>query len=66
MGRRKTANSIRPFFQNQPSIHTRLPTYFRTREFFLIAHLNTFDSKVFLTLEIMDFEIVPFIKVVHI
>jgi hypothetical protein len=32
----------------------------------LITHLNTFGSKVFLTLKIMDFENVAFIKVVHI
>jgi hypothetical protein len=31
-----------------------------------ITHLNTFDSKVFSTLKIMDFENVAFIKVVHI
>jgi hypothetical protein len=31
-----------------------------------ITHLNTFDSKVFLTLKIMDFENVVLITVVHI
>jgi len=31
-----------------------------------ITHLNTFDSKVFLTLKIMDFENVTLTKVVHI
>ncbi len=31
-----------------------------------INDLNTFGSKVFLTLKIMDFEIVPLIKVVHV
>jgi hypothetical protein len=30
-----------------------------------ITHLSTFDSKVFLTLKIMDFENVVLIKVVH-
>jgi hypothetical protein len=34
--------------------------------FFLITHLSTFGSKVLLTLKIMDFENVFFIKVVHI
>jgi hypothetical protein len=34
--------------------------------FFLITHLNTFGSKVLLTLKIMDFESVALIKVVHI
>jgi hypothetical protein len=34
--------------------------------FFLITHLSTFGSKVFLTLKIMDFENVLFTKVVHI
>jgi len=32
----------------------------------LITNLNTFGSKVFLTLKIMDFESVTLIKVVHI
>jgi hypothetical protein len=31
-----------------------------------ITHLNTFGSKVFLTLKIMDFENVALTKVVHI
>jgi hypothetical protein len=31
-----------------------------------IINLNTFDSKVFLTLKIMDFENVPFTKVIHV
>jgi hypothetical protein len=31
-----------------------------------ITNLNTFDSKVFLTLKIMDFENVTLTKVVHI
>jgi hypothetical protein len=31
-----------------------------------LTHLNTFGSKVFLTLKIMDFENVALIKVVHI
>jgi hypothetical protein len=31
-----------------------------------ITHLNTFGSKVLLTLKIMDFENVALIKVVHI
>jgi cephalosporin-C deacetylase-like acetyl esterase len=34
--------------------------------YFFITHLNTFDSKVFLTLKIMDFENVALTKVVHI
>jgi hypothetical protein len=34
--------------------------------FFLITHLNTFGSKMFLTLKIMDFENVALTKVVHI
>jgi hypothetical protein len=33
---------------------------------FLITHLNTFHSKVFLTLKIMDFDNVVLIKVSHI
>jgi hypothetical protein len=32
----------------------------------LITHLNTFGSKVFFTLKIMDFESVVITKVVHI
>ncbi len=31
-----------------------------------ITHLNTFGSKVFLTLKIMDFENVTLTKVIHI
>jgi len=34
--------------------------------FFCITHLNTFGSKVFLTLKIMDFENVALTKVVRI
>jgi hypothetical protein len=34
--------------------------------YFLITHLSTFGSKVFLTLKIMDFESVALTKVVHI
>jgi hypothetical protein len=33
---------------------------------FFIIHLNTFGSKMLLTLKIMDFESVVLIKVVHI
>jgi hypothetical protein len=33
---------------------------------FLITHLSTFGSKVFLTLKIMDFENMILTKVVHI
>jgi hypothetical protein len=33
--------------------------------FFFITHSNTFGSKVFLTLKIMDFENVPLTKIVH-
>jgi hypothetical protein len=33
---------------------------------FIITHLSTFHSKVFLTLKIMDFENVVLIKVIHI
>jgi hypothetical protein len=33
---------------------------------FLITHLNTFGSKMFFTLKIMDFESVALTKVVHI
>ncbi len=35
-------------------------------KFVFIIDLNTFSSKVFLTPKIMDFEIVPLIKVVHV
>jgi hypothetical protein len=41
----------------------------RAKKFELIAfitNLNTFDSKMFLTLKIMDFENVFLIKVVHV
>jgi hypothetical protein len=31
-----------------------------------ITHLNTFGSKVFLTLKIMDFESVALTKIIHI
>jgi hypothetical protein len=34
--------------------------------FFLIIHLSTFGSKVFLILKIMDFENVPLRKVIHV
>jgi hypothetical protein len=34
--------------------------------FGFITHLSTFGSKLFLTLKIMNFEIVALIKVVHI
>jgi hypothetical protein len=33
---------------------------------FFITNLNTFGSKVFLTLKTMDFENVPLTKVVHV
>jgi hypothetical protein len=32
----------------------------------LVIDLNTFGSKVFLTLKIMDFENVPLTKVIHV
>jgi hypothetical protein len=35
-------------------------------KFFLITHLSTFGSKVFLTLKIMDFENVFLTKIVHV
>jgi hypothetical protein len=35
-------------------------------KFVFITHLNTFGSKVFLTLKFMDFESVALTKVVHI
>jgi hypothetical protein len=35
-------------------------------KFVFITHLNTFGSKMFLTLKIMDFENVALTKVVHI
>jgi hypothetical protein len=34
--------------------------------FFFIINLNTFGSKILLTLKIMDFENVPLTKVVHV
>jgi hypothetical protein len=34
--------------------------------FFFITHLNTFDSKMVLTLKIMDFENMVLTKIVHI
>jgi len=34
--------------------------------FFLITNLNTFDSKMLLTLKNMDFENVPLTKIVHV
>jgi hypothetical protein len=33
--------------------------------FFLITNLNTFGSKILLTLKMMDFENVPLIEVAH-
>jgi hypothetical protein len=39
---------------------------FELMKIVFITHLNTFGSKVFLTLKIMDFENVLLIKVVHI
>jgi hypothetical protein len=39
---------------------------FELMKIVFIIHLNTFDSKVQLTLKIMDFESVALIKVVHI
>ncbi len=39
---------------------------FEVMIFFLITHLSTFGSKIFLTLKIMDFENVIFTKIVHI
>jgi len=39
---------------------------FKIMIFFKIINLNTFDSNVFLTLKIMDFENVALTKVVHI
>ncbi len=39
---------------------------FELMKIIFIIHLNTFGSKVLLTLKIMDFENVAFIKVVHI
>jgi hypothetical protein len=38
----------------------------RLMKIVLITHLNTFGSKVFLNLKIMDFESVAITKVVHI
>jgi hypothetical protein len=35
-------------------------------KFVFIIDLNTFSSKVFFTLKIMNFEIVPWTKVVHV
>jgi len=39
---------------------------FELMKIVFITNLNTFDSNVFLTLKIMDFENVTLIKVVHI
>jgi hypothetical protein len=39
---------------------------FELMKIVFITNLNTFDSNVFLTLKIMDFENVNLIKVVHI
>ncbi len=40
--------------------------WFQLMKINFITHLNTFGSKVFLTLKIMDFENVDLTKVVHI
>jgi hypothetical protein len=37
----------------------------RTNEFFFITDLNTFGSKVFLTLKIIKFENVLLTKIIH-
>jgi len=39
---------------------------FELMKIVFIIHLNTFGSKMFLTLKVMDFENVAFIKIVHI
>jgi hypothetical protein len=39
---------------------------FELMKIVFITHFNTFDSKVFLTLKIMDFENVVLTKIVHI
>ncbi len=39
---------------------------FELMKIIFITNLNTFGSKVFLILNIMDFENVPLIKVVHV
>jgi hypothetical protein len=39
---------------------------FELMKIVFITHLNTFGSKVFLTLKIMDFESVALTKIVHI
>jgi hypothetical protein len=39
---------------------------FELMNLFLITDLNTFDSKVLLTLKFMDFENVTLAKVIHI
>ncbi len=39
---------------------------FELMKIVFITHLNTFGSKVFLTLKIMDFENVVLTKVIHI
>ncbi len=39
---------------------------FELMKFVFLTHLNTFGSKLLLTLKIMDFENVPLKKVVHI
>ncbi len=39
---------------------------FKLMKFAFIINLNTFSSKMFLTLKIMDFENVPLTKVVHV
>jgi hypothetical protein len=39
---------------------------FELMKFFFITNLNTFDSKMLLTLKIMDFENVLLTKVIHV
>jgi hypothetical protein len=39
---------------------------FELMKIIFITNLSTFGSKVFLTFKIMDFENVPFTKVVHV
>jgi hypothetical protein len=45
---------------------TRRAKGFELMKIIFIINLNTFGSKVFLTLKIMDFENVPLTKVVHV
>jgi hypothetical protein len=44
----------------------RRTTKLELMKIIFIIDLNTFDSKVFLTLKIMDIENVPLTKVVHV